>query len=203
MQGFLRGWYSSAQRPVVVDKSRAWLHSIELLLHLEPEARLLVCLRELGQVYGSIEAQHQKTILLDFIDHLADYDRFGRADQLFATDKAIGAPLSSIRAAQDLPEAVKQRLLFVRFEDLMSAPADTMQDVYKFIGVGEHRIDPERLQVRAHESDSHYRHKYLHRQHPHISAPGLHQIPDRIQQQIEKVNAWYYDLFYPQWMAGR
>jgi sulfotransferase len=25
--------------------------------------------RELGQIYGSIEAQHQKTILLDFIDH--------------------------------------------------------------------------------------------------------------------------------------
>jgi hypothetical protein len=93
MTGFLRGWTQGAGKRMVVDKNRAWLHCIELLLHLAPEARLLVCVRELGQIYGSIEAQHQNTILLDFIDHLADYDRFGRADVLFAKDKAIGAPL--------------------------------------------------------------------------------------------------------------
>ena len=49
-------------------------------------------MRELGQIYGSIEAQHQKTLLLDFNDQLADYDRFARADALFAKDKAISAP---------------------------------------------------------------------------------------------------------------
>lgn len=109
----------TAKKPVVVDKNRAWLHCIELLLDLDPDAKLLVPIRELGQLYGSIESQHQKTILLDFIDHLADYDRFGRADQLFAKDKAIGAPLSSLQAVQDLPQTVKDRLFFVKFEDLM------------------------------------------------------------------------------------
>jgi sulfotransferase len=94
-----------------------------MLLHLEPEARLIITIRELGQIYGSIEAQHQKTILVDFIDHLADYDRFGRADQLFAKDKAIGAPLSSIQAVQDLPQSVKDRIFFVKFEDLVSLQA--------------------------------------------------------------------------------
>ena len=75
MQGFLHGWHAGCGKPVVVDENRAWLHCIELLLHLEPEARLVISIRELGQIYGSIEAQHQKTILLDFIDHLADFDR--------------------------------------------------------------------------------------------------------------------------------
>ena len=27
----------------------------------------------MGQIYGSIEAQHQRRILVDFIDHLADF----------------------------------------------------------------------------------------------------------------------------------
>jgi sulfotransferase len=80
MQGFLRGWYKDSGKQGVVDKNRAWLHCMEMLLQLAPEARLVVCVRELGQVYGSIEAQHQRTILLDFVDHLADYDRMGRAD---------------------------------------------------------------------------------------------------------------------------
>jgi len=83
---------------------------------------LIVCLRDLGQIYGSIEAQHQRTILVDFIDHLADYDRFGRADMLFAKDKAIGAPLISLHAVPDLPKAVQERLYFLRFEDLVTQP---------------------------------------------------------------------------------
>src|SRR3984893_7053331 len=93
MQGFLRGWNQECRKQAVVDKNRAWLHAVELLLQIESNAKLIVCLRELGQIYGSIEAQHQRTILLDFIDHLADFDRFGRADMLFAKDKAIGAPM--------------------------------------------------------------------------------------------------------------
>jgi sulfotransferase len=51
-------------------------------------------------------------ILLDFIDHLADFDRFGRADMLFAKDQAIGKPMISLHAAQDLPNAVRQRSPF-------------------------------------------------------------------------------------------
>lgn len=197
MQGFLHGWYRDCGKPVVVDKNRAWLHCIEMLLYLEPEARILVPIRELGQIYGSIEAQHQKTILLDFIDHLADFDRFGRADQLFAHDKSIGAPLSSIRAIEEFSQAVKSRLYFVKFEDMMANPVDTMVAVYTWLGMSPHRIDPTQLAVRLHESDSHYRCKYLHRQQASIAPPKHHDIPPRIQAQIERACAWYYEWFYP------
>lgn len=198
MQGFLHGWYANTGKAMVADKNRAWLHCIEFLLQLDPEAKLLVCIRELGQVYGSIEGQHQKTILLDFIDHLGDYDRLGRADQLFAKDKAIGAPLSSIQAVQDLPKAVKDRIYFVRFEDLMTRPVETMNFVYQWLELPLHIIDPSRLTVRPHESDSHFRHKYLHRQYNAIKAPILHEIPPRVQELINKACGWYYEWFYPE-----
>lgn len=197
MQGFLKGWYKQADKPTVVDKNRAWLHCIEFLLQLEPEARLLVPIRELSQIYGSIEAQHQKTILVDFIDHLADYDRFGRADQLFAKDKSVGAPLSSIHAVQDLPQVVKERLYFIKFEDLVSKPEDVMGAVYSWLGLSPHTINPKHLEVRPHESDSHYRCKYLHRQQSSIAPPKQHEIPPRIQKQIETACAWFYEWFYP------
>jgi sulfotransferase len=199
MQGFLHGWYAETGKPVVVDKNRAWLHCIEFLLHLEPEAKLVISIRELGQIYGSIEAQHQKTILLDFIDHLADFDRFGRADQLFAKDKAIGAPLSSIQAVQDLPQSVKNRLYFVKFEDLMAKPVETMSQVYEWLGVSPHDIDPKKITARSHESDSHYRYKFLHRQQGEISPPRIHDIPPRIQELTERACSWYYEWFYPDW----
>jgi sulfotransferase len=197
MQGFLKGWYADSGKPVTVDKNRAWLHCIEMVLQLDPEARILVPIRELGQIYGSIEAQHQKTILLDFIDHLADFDRFGRADQLFAADKSIGAPLSSIRAVEDLPQETKSRLYFVKFEDMVANPVETMSHVFAWLGVSPRKIDPKNLTVRPHESDSHYRYKYRHRQQSKFSPPKLHQIPPRIQKRIETACSWYYDWFYP------
>jgi sulfotransferase len=197
MKGFLRSWYHDHDKKAVVDKNRAWLHAIELLLQLAPEAKLVVCIRELGQVYGSIEAQHQRTILLDFIDQLADFDRFGRADMLFAKDKAIGSPLLSLNAVQDLPPAVRERLYFLRFEDLMAQPTACMSHLHAWLGLAPFETNPQHLLTGKRESDSHYRMKYLHRQAERIQAPALHVIPPRIQAHIEKACAWYYDLYYP------
>ena len=199
MQGFLRGWYRDCTRSVVIDKNRAWLHAVEMLRHLEPQAKLIVCLRELGQVYGSIEAQHQRTILVDFVDHLADYDRFGRADMLFAKDRVIGAPLISLHAVPDLPAAVQRQLYFVRFEDLIAQPVQCMSHLYAWLGLAPFEIDPQRLAVGVRESDSHYRMKYLHRQAERIAAPAPHVVPPRIQQQIETAWAWFYQHYYPEW----
>jgi len=197
MAAFLHGWHAASGKGLVVDKNRAWLHCVEMLLQLDPDARLLIPIRELGQIYGSIEAQHQRTILLDFTDHLADFDRFGRADQLFAKDKAIGAPLSSIRAIEELPQAAKSRLYFVKFEDLMHRPGDTVRAVCDWLQLPPHAIDLKALAVRPHESDSHYRYKYLHRQLDRLEPPLRHDIPPRIQAQIEQIYGWYYQWFYP------
>jgi sulfotransferase len=198
MQGFLRGWNRDCSRKAVVDKNRAWLHAIELLLQIEPEAKLLVCIRELGQIYGSIEAQHQRTILVDFIDHLADFDRFGRADMLFAKDKTIGAPMISLHAVPDLPAAVQQHLYFVRFEDLVEQPAACMSHIYAWLGLSPFQINADKLAMMGPpESDSHYRMKYLHTQSERVTKPKVHDIPTRIQAQIETACAWYYQLYYP------
>jgi sulfotransferase len=40
--------------------------------------------------------------------------------------------------------------------------------------------------------------KYLHRQSERIVKPGKHDIPPRIQAQIESACAWFYELYYPQ-----
>ena len=198
MQGFLRGWNHDCRKRALVDKNRAWLHAIELLLRVEPETKLIVCLRELGQIYGSIEAQHQRTILVDFNDHLADFDRFGRADMLFAKDRAIGAPLISLQAVLDLPKAVQERLYFLRFEDLIERPVACLSHLYAWVGVSAFEINPEKLAPMAPaESDSHYRMKYLHAQSARIVIPQRHDIPPRIQARIEEACAWYYQMYYP------
>ena len=85
----------------------------------------------------------------------------------------------------------------MKFEDLVATPVETMSRIYSWLEVMPHTINPEKLTVRPHESDSHYRHKYLHRQQSRISPPKRHEVPPRIRELIANACRWYNEWFYP------
>jgi sulfotransferase len=196
-RGFINGWFAETEKAWVVDKNRGWLALIDTLNQLDPEFKMLVCVRELSQVYGSIESQHQKTLLLDFPDHLAGHSRYARADALFKDDGVIGRPLRAIQSVQDLPEKLQQRVFFVVFEQLLQAPQQTLGDIWSWLGLPKAVFDPDRLATKPHESDSHYRFKYPHATHSRIIPPARHTLPARIHADIHKQFNWYHRLFYP------
>lgn len=196
-RGFIDGWFAETDKQWVVDKNRGWLASVETVRHLDPGFRMLVCVRELVQLYGSIESRHQETILLDFPDHLANRSRYARADALFAPNGVIGSPLRSLQSVQDLGEEVQGRLYYIVFEDLMREPRRVLRDMFEWLGLPPVDVDTANLELQPAESDSHYRFKYPHRVRTSIGAPPEHRVPERIAQQIRKNYRWYYETFYP------
>lgn len=196
-RGFINGWFIETDKSNVVDKNRGWLMQLETVHHLDPNCKMLVCVRELGQIVGSIENQHQKTLLLDFPDHLAIHSRYGRADKLLSSEGVIGAPLKAIESMQDMPNVLQQRVFYVVFEHLMQEPKQVMQDIFKWLEVPKYPIDFQSLSVKPHESDSHYRFKYSHATHARLKTPTQHIIPPRIQAEIINNFNWFYQTFYP------
>lgn len=196
-RGFVNGWFTETEKTWVVDKNRGWLHHLETVNLLDPKFRMLVCVRELGQIYGSIESQHQKTLLLDFPDHLASFSRWERADKLFDKAGVIGGPLNSIEALQDIDARLQQRLYYVVFEHLVTEPVAVMQEIYQWLGLPDANFDPHSLKTKPHESDSYYRFKYRHKTYNTISPPKSHSIPARIQATLRQKFAWFYNTFYP------
>lgn len=196
-RGFMNGWLADTTKPYVVDKNRGWLLQLDTLNLLDPQAKLLVCIRELGQIYGSIEAQHQKTLLLDFPDHLANLSRYARADKLFGADSVIGGPLKAIEAMQDMPEILQQKLFYVIFENLMDKPHQVMNNLYQWLELPTVDFNLAHLPVKAHESDSYYRFKYPHQTHERLQPPLRHLVPRRIEQELQNNFAWFYRTFYP------
>lgn len=59
----------------------------------------------------------------------------------------IDAPLIALQAVPGLPDAVKQRLYFVRFEDLIAQPMKCMSHLYAWLGLSPFKIDLEQLMV--------------------------------------------------------
>jgi len=201
MTGYLRSWYhNSGDKKVVIDKNRGWLQAIELLTHLAPEAKVLVCTRELTQIIGSIEAQHQKTIALDMTETVPHNDRVNRAIAWMDKKGVVGNALMSIDALSDLPNEVRDRVLIVRFEDLLGGPQITMSYIFKWLGLDEYVIDVNNLPVMSSESDSHYRMKYSHKTSTAITAPKLHIVSDRLRKQLRDNNDWYYQLYYKEFL---
>jgi sulfotransferase len=196
-RGFVQGWFAETDKEWVVDKNRGWLGMVETVRYLEPGFRMLVCVRELGQLYGSIESRHQETILLDFPDHLADRSRYARADALFAATGVIGKPLRALQSVQDLDEEIRRRLYYVVFEDLVRDPRRVLNEVFAWLGLAPAAVDVERLDLQPAESDSHYRFKYPHRVRDRIEAPSAHAVPERIARDIRKNFLWFYQAFYP------
>jgi sulfotransferase len=201
-QGFMNGWFEAAPQDWVVDKNRGWLHHLELLQTIDPHCRLLVCVRELGQVWGSIESQHRKTVLFDFVDHLAQLTPLDRADRLFAADGVIGQPLRSLEAIQDRDAELQSRLYYVVFEHLVSNPQEALQGIYEWLGLTPVELDLQNLSLHATESDSHYRYKYPHRIHSTITPPVSHPVPARIQASLHPNFRWFYEMFYPGLLGG-
>jgi sulfotransferase len=196
-RGLMAGWFADSDRAWVVDKSRSWLHHLELVQAIDPDFKMLVCIRELGQIYGSIEDRHQQTIALDFPDHLANLSREGRALKLFEPDGVVGGPLRAIEALQDVDTRLQEHLYYVIFEDLMDNPQGVMQGLCQWLDLPALELDPHQLRQQPQESDSYYRFKYPHTRRSAIAPPTPHLIPARIQAEIQRQAHWFYRTFYP------
>ena len=195
-RGFINGWFSETDKNTVVDKNRGWLGSLDLLNQLDPDFKMIVCIRDLSQIYGSIEDRHQKTCLIDFPDDMANLTAYERAEKLFSTQGVVGRPLRLIGQLQDVSIKLQQKLYYVIFEDLMVDPIRAMKELFNWLEVSDYSIDPNNLNVKPHESDSYYRFKYQHNTHSKILAPSQHNIPVRIRNDIDKEFEWFNKLFY-------
>lgn len=197
-RGLLNGWFSETEKNIVVDKNRAWLGMIDLASVLDPASRIIVCVRELGQLFGSIENQHQKTILLDSGDRTAGMNPYGRATAYFKDGGLVASCLSNLESSiEDLDDSIRSRIYYLKYEDLLADPITTMKTVFGFLHIEEITIDPENLTTVLHEADSHYRYKFTHNTHNKIRPAAQHRIPRRTQTGIQGQHEWFYRVFYP------
>jgi sulfotransferase len=133
LKGMLRmmceRWHGDKEGRVVFDKSRAWAHNLLLLKSIYPDAKIIVTVRDLREVFASVEKQHRKTGFLDEAPALAKKTIFGRADALFSPDGLIGGPLSGI-------EDIVNRNIdvhWIKYEEFANSPRNTMAKLYTYL----------------------------------------------------------------------
>lgn len=198
MFAFMQEWSSEHSTPIVIDKNRGWLNCLEWLRELDPNFKIIVTLRDLRDVYTSVEKRHRKSLFIDFPDHMEHNFVDARANHLFNDGGIVGTVLKGIQNVADIPNIISH-IYYWRYEDFIGRPRDTMNSLFSFIGVEPIEIDFNNITQSTHESDSYYRMKYSHKINTKIEKPLDHNdalISPRILKEIENRFSWYYSQFY-------
>lgn len=197
-RAFIEAWSSAPDRALTIDKSRHWLTMIETVQALYPDFKMIVCLRDLRDVYKSIEIQHRKSLLLTFPGLVEQNLVEARAAQLFSPTGHIGGPLKALFNLNDVPD-MRPHLYFWRFESFLQDPDGVTTDLLRWLDVEPLSLPLDQITQQTHESDSHVHFKFPHRISCRVTAPEGYASADlspRILSDIVNKHLWYYRQFY-------
>ncbi len=114
---------------VVFDKQRCWAYLITPLLEMYPDAKIIVTVRDLRDVFASVEKQDRKTPMLSEHGRLKNKTLATKLDRMFSDKGGIGFPLLGVK---DM--LLRQHpVFFVKYEDLAANPQKMMEKIYCYL----------------------------------------------------------------------
>ena len=123
-------------KPYVLDKNRGWGTTYRLAdMIFDGEPKIVFMVRDLRAVYASMEKNYRKN------PHKENYIVNPAQMQGTTVDKRIdiwanGVPVGSAldRLKDIIQQGLDKKILFIRYEDLMSNPEIEMKRFYEYIG---------------------------------------------------------------------
>jgi len=164
MNGFLEGFFHD--KDVVFDKCRGWSNHISMLdtIRGDKDTKILFFYRNPVEIIGSIEAQYQKTILLENPDEAGAPGAFATLDRRIGTFMNDGGivsyPVEILRDAIEM--GYQDRILIVKYFDLTNNTQAVLDTIHEFIGEPKKSYDLTRLKQATFEYDGLYNYKFPH-----------------------------------------
>lgn len=161
---------SEADKAVIFDTSRAWCARLPLIHALYPEAKVIVCVRDVAWVIDSFERLFLKspfTVSRIFGNPVQRATVDSRAEALMKRDRLVGFAWSAVREAYFGSHA--DRLLILEYDRLVQNPAESLAAVYDFIGQPRFSHDFDDVVYDEPEFDR------------QLATPGLHSVGRKVE----------------------
>jgi hypothetical protein len=154
MQGYADVMCKESNADIFLDKSRGWLHYAPFLWEINPEAKIIVMVRDIRAVLASLEKKwRENPSILDSRDNPSQ-QQFITVDQRinsFLNDAPLGISLK--RLFNSIQTKTIKDMLVVRAEDFAKNPKDIMQKVYNFIDEPYYELDYNNIKQVTVEND--------------------------------------------------
>ena len=142
-KAFCAAWNDTDK--AVFNKSRGWAGNILALRAVYPDAKVIVTVRDIREVFASFEKQDQKNPLL----RLGATTILEKAHNMFSEKGMIGSCLNGV---QDVLQR-KQEVFWFKYEDFVKDPAQMMNRLYCYLELPEFEHDFENIVNTATDPD--------------------------------------------------
>lgn len=169
LKGFIEGYFFDSE--IVFDKNRAWTTNLNLLdtIFQNQKTKVIWLYRDPVEIVGSIEAQYQKTLLLENMDESAAPGAFMTLERRISTytspEGLIGFPIEGLKDALEM--GYLDRILFIKYFDLTNEPKQTLNLIHDFLGEEHYEYDFDDVKQSTWEFDGVYNYKF-----PHVIKEG-------------------------------
>lgn len=181
LQAILNAYYADVEKPVVLDKSRGWLAYIEMAeMILGESPKILVPARDIRDILSSFEKLWRKSAdTTQFQQERDNYFKWqtveGRCEVWTSQEQTVGLAYNRIKDA--LARGHKDKMHFVRYEDLTTHPERTLRKIYEFLQEEPFDHDFNNVEQVTWENDAIHGIKDLHTIRPKV-APQAPQWPE-------------------------
>ena len=187
-------------KPYVLDKSRGWgVHFDLLSLIFNEEPKIICMVRDLRQILASLEKKFRqnpdKHRPIENHANLSGTTTFKRA-MIHLQTPPIGLALD--RLVEIHQRGWNKKILFLRFEDLTTQPADTLKKVYQYLGVPEFKHNFDKVTQVTQEDDQVFGIAGLHEIRPKVEPlqnDYLNILGRDVVQFVQANYGWYFTLF--------
>lgn len=189
VRGLFDGYYQDIDKEVIFNTNRAWTLLTPQVKDLYPDARMIVCVRDIKWVLDSFELAHRKNPMSTntVMGGLAG-TVYSRIEALMDEKGIVGFPYTGIKQAITSDE--KNMLMLVEYEQLCKMPKETMQAIYKFINEPYFEHDFNNVEASWDEYDAEIGIK-LHDVKKQVKfTPRQSILPPDIQQKFANMEVW-------------
>ena len=129
------GFYHDTDKPVIFNTNRSWTFATNIIKNLLPDAKMIVCVRDINWVIDSFELAQRKNPF-----SVSSLFPGGHAGNVYTRSKTlmenpgsiIGDAYAGLKQALAGPE--KNMLHILEYEHLTKNPEQALRSIYEFIG---------------------------------------------------------------------
>jgi sulfotransferase len=133
VKSLVEGYYQDVDKDVIFNTNRAWTLLTPQIDDIFPDARLIVCVRDINWVLDSFETAHRKHPLsTNTATGGFSGTVYSRIETLMDQTGIVGFPYLGIKQAITSNE--KHKLLLVEYDELCKRPESMIRAIYSFIG---------------------------------------------------------------------
>ena len=157
-------WYSDIDKPVVIDKNRAWCAKVPFIEgYIKQEAKIIVPVRRIDEILASILTMIKRNPFkegqprINFVDEQLVKLNIPINDEnrcQYLLSNQGGIVWESLNAAKlGVDEGHSDKFLFVDYNDLVKDPQKELNEIYEFLGEEPFEHTFENLSNQHRESD--------------------------------------------------